>query len=53
LFDKVSDLKTEQSNARNKERERENETKGLPFCCSSFEQNNNGPLKEMEEKGGK
>ncbi len=52
LFDKVSDLKTEQSNARNIKRERENETKGLLFCCSSFEQNNNGPLKETEEEEG-
>jgi hypothetical protein len=39
---------------RERERGRENQTKGLPFCCSSFEQNNNGPLKETkEEEGGK
>jgi hypothetical protein len=36
-------------------RHRIRETKRLPFCCSSFRQNNNGPLKETkeeEEEGG-
>ena len=28
------------------QKEGENDTKGLPFYCSSFEQNNNGPLKK-------
>lgn len=43
LFDKVSDLKTEQSYVSNRQ-------KGFLFSCSSYAQNNNRPPSQRKNK---